>query len=323
MRKPLAGGRARADTDPMGFDPFPEGVRRAVHGWYADAGDRWLAGVPDTVDRLMRAWELRRTGAPFEGGSHSYVLPVERSDGMPAVLKVTYRDAENLAEPTALRDYGGEGAVRLYEYDPATGAMLLERAEPGTSLLEHEFPGLDERAAARERIAIACDLYRRLWHEPVPAGEYPVCPKAADMLAAWEARYVDPAARLLDRLGRRWVERAAGWCRELRDSPAEGVANRDTHLGNIVAGRREPWLLIDPKPYVAERAFDGGFFAFKQALHGPLGGGEVVRAVAEGLGVEVERVGMWAALRGIDFACESVGKDEGEAVLGAVESVVE
>lgn len=323
MREPLAGGGACADTGPMGFDPFPERTRRAVHGWYADAGDRWLAGVPDTVDRLMRVWRLHRTGAPFEGGSHSYVLPVERSEGTPAVLKVPYRDAENLAEPTALRAYGGEGAVMLHEYDPATGAMLLERAVPGTSLLEHEFSGLDERAAARERIAIACELYRRLWYEPVPAGEYPVCPKAADMLAAWEARYTDPAARLLGRLGRRWVERAAGWCVELRDSAAEGIANRDTHLGNIVAGRREPWLLIDPEPYVAERAFDGGFFTFKQALHGPLGGGEAAEAVAEGLGVEAERVRMWAALRGIDFACESVGSEEGRAVLGAVESVLE
>ncbi|WP_051393172.1 aminoglycoside phosphotransferase family protein [Glycomyces arizonensis] len=307
----------------MRFDPFPEGVRRAVHGWHADAGDRWLASVPGTVDRLMRDWALRRTGPPFEGGSHSYVLPVERADGTPAVLKVIYRDAENLAEPTALRAYGGDGAVELREYDAATGAMLLERAEPGAPLLEREFPGLGERAAARERVAIACGLYRRLWRAPAPPGEYPAYPKAADMLAAWEARFADPAAALLDRLGREWAKRAAAWCAELRIPLEEGIANRDTHLGNIVSARREPWLLIDPKPYVAERAFDGGFLVFKQALHGPLGGAESVRAVAEDLGAEVERVRAWAALRGIDFACDAADRGELAAVLGAVESILD
>ena len=307
----------------MRFDPFPEGVRRAVHGWHADAGDRWLAGVPDTVDRLAREWGLRRAGPPFEGGSHSYVLPVDRSDGTPAVLKVVYRDEENMAEPTALHAYGGEGAVMLYEYDRWSGAMLLERAEPGASLLEHDFPGLGERAAARKRVAIACGLYRGLWRAADPPGEHPAYPRAADMLASWESRFGDPAEWLLDRLGREWTKRAAAWCAELRGPVDEGLANRDTHLGNIVSSRREPWLLIDPKPYVAERAFDGGYFVFKQALHGPLGGAEVVRAAAGELGADVERVRAWAALRGLDFACEVAGSGELDAVLGAVESILE
>jgi streptomycin 6-kinase len=307
----------------MHFDPFPEGVRRAVHGWYADAGDRWLAGVPGTLDRLTREWGLRSTGPPFEGGSHSYVLPVDRSDGTPAVLKVVYRDEENVAEPAALRAYGGDGAVVLYEYDRLSGAMLLERAEPGASLLEHDFPGRSECAAARERVAIACGLYRRLWRVAKPQGEYPDYPRAADMLAFWEARFGDPAEGLLDRLGREWTKHAAAWCADLRVPAAEGLANRDTHLGNIVSSRREPWLLIDPKPYVAERAFDGGYFVFKQALHGPLGGAEAVRAVAAELGADVERVRAWAALRGLDFACEAAGPSDLDAVLGVIESILE
>ncbi|HEU5127976.1 MAG TPA: aminoglycoside phosphotransferase family protein [Glycomyces sp.] len=307
----------------MRFDPCPEGVRRAVHGWHADAGDRWLAGVPGTLDRLMREWGLRRAGPPFDGGSHSYVLPVERADGTPAVVKVIYRDEENLAEPSALRAYGGDGAVMLYEYDRRTGAMLLERAEPGAPLLEHRFPGLGERAAARERVAIACGLYRRLWRAAPPPGEYPPYPRAADLLASWEARFADPAAALLERLGREWTKRAAAWCADLRDPAAEGIANRDTHLGNIVASGREPWLLIDPKPYLAERAFDGGYFVFKQALHGPLDGAEAVRAAAAELGADVERVRAWAGLRGVDFACEAAGADDLAAVLDAVRSILE
>ncbi|WP_035700784.1 aminoglycoside phosphotransferase family protein, partial [Glycomyces tenuis] len=259
----------------------------------------------------------------FDGGTHSYALPVERADGTPAVLKVIYRDVENQAEPTALRAYGGDGAVMLYEYDPGTGAMLLERAEPGAPLLEHEFPGLSERAAARERMAIACERYRRLWRSPVVPGEYPDFPKASDMLAAWEAGFAEPRAPLLDRIGPAWAERALAWCSELRGPVAEGIANRDTHMGNIVSSRREPWLLIDPKPYVAERAFDGGYFVFKQVLHGPLAAAEALRATAEALGAELERVRAWAALRGVDVAADLDEKDDLAAALAAVESILE
>ena len=58
-----------------------------------------------------------------------------RADGTPTVLKIDLQDAETRSEPTALRAYDGDGAVRLREYDSASGAMLLEMARPGTALL--------------------------------------------------------------------------------------------------------------------------------------------------------------------------------------------
>jgi hypothetical protein len=30
----------------------------------------------------------------------------------------------------------------------------------------------------------------------------------------------------------------------------------DLHAGNVLAGRRQPWLLIDPKPYVGDPHYD-------------------------------------------------------------------
>jgi streptomycin 6-kinase len=30
----------------------------------------------------------------------------------------------------------------------------------------------------------------------------------------------------------------------------------DLHAGNVLAARREPWLVIDPKPYVGDPAYD-------------------------------------------------------------------
>jgi streptomycin 6-kinase len=30
----------------------------------------------------------------------------------------------------------------------------------------------------------------------------------------------------------------------------------DLHAGNVIAARREPWLIIDPKPYFGDRTYD-------------------------------------------------------------------
>lgn len=53
------------------------------------------------------------------------------------------------------------------------------------------------------------------------------------------------------------LDRAADLCRQLaRNDAARTLANRDFHLGNILSARREPWLVIDPKPLIGEPAFD-------------------------------------------------------------------
>jgi hypothetical protein len=92
----------------------------------------------------------------------------------------------------------------------------------------------------------------------------------------------------------------------LADAGEVGIANRDSHMGNIVAATREPWLLIDPKPYLAERAFDAGYFVFRQLEHGiALGASELVGTVAENLGADRERVKAWAAVRALAEAAEA------------------
>lgn len=46
----------------------------------------------------------------------------------------------------------------------------------------------------------------------------------------------------------------------LRGLPRDGVPQSllvtDLHAGNVLADRREPWLMIDPKPYVGDPAYD-------------------------------------------------------------------
>lgn len=143
----------------------------SAHG-IADSGNNgaegraWLDGLPSTVERLARAWQLA-LGAPFAGGSASLVLAVTCPDGAPAVLKVPMPDDENRNEADALRHYDGKGAVQLYAHDDRSGALLLELVTPGASL--------------DELIAIACRAIRRLWRPPVSSHPFrPVRELAAE-----------------------------------------------------------------------------------------------------------------------------------------------
>jgi streptomycin 6-kinase len=303
----------------MRFGVVPSSVRRDVLAWHGTAGQTWLDGLPLTVWRLTRRWSLRIDGPPYGGGSHSYVVPVRRDDGSQAVLKVIYRDEENLAEPTALHQYAGDGAVRLHEYDPQTGAMLLERAVPGNRLRSTRFFGHKTPQAAWRRIGIATGLYRRLWRPvDIPDG-YPDLPRAtADMLDPWRRAYTDPDGQARRGPAADRLDLALELCERLADPPELGIGNRDTHLDNIVSAEREPWLVIDPKPYLAERAFDGGYFLFMQQHHGPHSGTDLLHAVAEGLGADIERVRAWALLRAIEILAQTEGDRDRDATQATI-----
>jgi streptomycin 6-kinase len=302
----------------MRFGVVPSSVRRDVLNWHGVAGQTWLDELPRTVWSLKRNWSFTIDGPPYGGGSHSYVIPVLLEDGTPAVLKVIYRDDENLGEPTALRQYAGDGAVHLYDYDPETGAMLLERAVPGNRLKSTRFFGHKTPAAAWRRIGIATGLYRRLWRPYEPEVGYPDLPAATEMLDAWRDEYADATPELLHRVGDERLRDALALCDALADPPELGIGNRDTHLSNIVSAEREPWLVIDPKPYLAERAFDGGYFLFMQQLYGPHSGSDLLRAVADGLGADADRVRAWALLRFTDYLAETADERDLETASKAM-----
>ncbi|WP_327144629.1 aminoglycoside phosphotransferase family protein [Nocardia sp. NBC_01327] len=268
-------------------------------------GREWLRDLPGVVAQRCTAWELEVAGDGFGGGTHSYVAPVRRADGSFAVLKVPVVDEENCGEAAGMFCYRGEGAVRLYEFDSASSSLLLEWARPGTPLLEQPgFPSLEGRAENVGKIEFACALYRRLRREPeaIPAG-YPALPTAAGMVEQWAEMFTDPEAAVSQVIPARLLERAVERCGELAvpDGPLL-IVNRDTHLGNIVAAEREPWLLIDPKAYLGEAAFDAGFLVMIQVQSAPVAehARAVVNRTAAALDVSADRAHGWAFMRSME-----------------------
>lgn len=200
-----------------------------------DDGDRWLTGLPALAETMLDRWELTLDGGPMHGFA-GLVLPVRRVDGTPAVLKLSFPHDEAEHEALALSTWDGAGAVRLIEHDADAWALLLERLDPDTSLLD---------VPIDEAIDVIGGLVRRL-DTTAP----PKLRSMRDNAERW-VREFSVDTEVPDRL----VNRAVGLCRELGPAAGDRLVNEDLHYENVLRGTREPWLLIDPKPIAGDLEF--------------------------------------------------------------------
>jgi streptomycin 6-kinase len=201
---------------------------------FADRGPDWSAfgrRLPRIFRELLAEWELTVSG-PSLHGHCSVVVPVV-ADGNAVMLKVGFPDEESEHEALGLQHWAGDGAVRLLRADPHRRALLLER------LRLTDLTSVDALHACE----VVAGLYRRL-HVPAPArlrklGEY-VARETEDLAG------VPRDAPLPHRL----VQQAVALGRALVEDPAShGVLiHTDLHYENVLAGDREAWLAIDPKP---------------------------------------------------------------------------
>jgi streptomycin 6-kinase len=192
----------------------------------------WVDDLPSVTQSHLEQWELRIDGEPTHG-SGSIVLPVRTSDGAPAVLKISFPDAESEHEHLVLRRWGGDGAVRLLRADPRRRAILLERLRP---------QNLDTRPDD-EACEVVAGLYRRI--------HVPAMPQLRSLASYLERSTSDFEA--LPRsapIPRRLVEQAIVLSRDLVDAPArsDSVVHGDLNYESVLAADREPWLVIAPKP---------------------------------------------------------------------------
>jgi streptomycin 6-kinase len=205
-------------------------------------GRAWLEGLPAAVEAAARRWSLE-LGQPFADAVESLVVPGRRPDGTPVVVKLSWRGRENEHEAAALSLWAGDGAVELLDADEETGALLLERAEPGESLAE-----VPDLVAALD---VFVDVLPRLWR---PAGA--PFRSVADEAAWWSGHLAeewDHAGRPFER---GLLDVALGALHELPSTQGDLVlVHQDLHAGNVLRATRQPWLVIDPKPLLAEREF--------------------------------------------------------------------
>jgi streptomycin 6-kinase len=255
-------------------------------------GMAWLEKLPGVLGEAERRWSLT-LGPPYDGPevSASWVAPVLRADGTSAVLKVGLPHMEADHEIEGLRFWDGDPTVRVLDADDGSGALLLERCEPGTTLRSLPEP---------EQDVVIAGLLRRLWR--VPSAPHPFRP-LSEMIGSWieetmsnEPRWSDPG---LVREGLRVFDDL------LRTATDDHVLlATDLHAGNVLRSHREPWLVIDVKPFVGDPAYDATqhLLNCEARMHDDPNG--TIARFADLLEVDAERVRAWMFAR---VAAESGG----------------
>jgi streptomycin 6-kinase len=247
------------------------------------AGKAWLDSLPGLAARYCRAWGLRLDGEPMHGYV-GVVVPAMRTDGLPVVLKLGWQDTETRDEPLALSTWNGQGAVLLLENSPEDGVLLLERLDAARTL-DHEPIGY--------AVETAGSLLRRL---AVPAP-----PELSRELRVEAAETAEELPGVWRELGepfpRRLVEAAVEVCRDLGPDAGRLLVNEDGHFQNVLAGTREKWLMIDPKPLAADAEFGAMALVWNRATESTVD--YRMAAVVEAAGLDADRARAWSLVRAV------------------------
>jgi streptomycin 6-kinase len=250
----------------------------------------WLAALPDRIALLATQWGLE-LGEPYlPGGQCAWVAPATNATGDDLALKVGWRHREAQHEPEALRFWDGDGAVRCFATHALedTTALLLERCVPGVPL--------KDSVPEPEQDVIVARLLRRLWRRQPPAGHpfgslEAMCNEWADNFEiglGHDPRGFDPG---LAKAGIEILRRLP------KTAERTVLLSTDLHAGNVLASRREPWLVIDPKPFVGDPAFDPIQHMLncdERLAADPAG---LAQRMAELLELEPDRVRLWLFAR--------------------------
>lgn len=243
----------------------------------------WLQRLPEAIKELQQRWALN-LAQPFDSPevSCAWVAPAVRADGTPAVLKVGMPHMEGAQEITGLRFWNSEPTVRLLESDEALGAMLLERCNPGSHL---------RALPESEQDVVIADLLRRLWRSPSTPSFRPL----SDLMCYW--------SECTEKDSDLWpepdlVRTGLDLFKELsRPDPGGVLLATDFHAGNVLRAERHPWLVIDPKPFVGDPAYDATQHLFNCAERLYENPHALIGRLSALLGVSPERVKLWTFAR--------------------------
>lgn len=238
----------------------------------------WLAELPSAIQNLQRRWSLS-LGAPYEHAyvSCSWVAPAILADRTQAILKIGMPHMEGEQEIEGLGFWNGQATVRLFQWDQQVNAMLLERCDPGTPLLS---------IPETEQDVIVAAILKRVWLKP----RGPTFRPLSALIGYWNEQTLKSSERsdaMLTSEGLRMLTAMAS-------KPTDNVLlATDLHSGNVLRARRETWLMIDPKPFVGDRAYDLTQHLFNCEGRLQRNPHEVIRRVADLAEVDEQRVRMW------------------------------
>jgi streptomycin 6-kinase len=135
---------------------------------------------------------------------------------------------------------------------------------------------------------VIADLLRRLWRSPSTAHQFRPLSALTEHWSNETLAHVEqwPDSGL--------VREGLRLFKELPRNPTSVVLLAiDLHAGNVLRAEREPWLVIDPKPFLGDPAYDATQHLFNCDARLRSSPDKTIGRLADLLGVDHERLRLW------------------------------
>lgn len=217
-------------------------LKKNIVNAQGDSGQQWFDSLASIIDVLKKQWALTEV-TPISNMNWNYVA-IAKCDGSKVVLKIS-ADAKAISnEFQALSQFSGFGAIRVIHFNPELNALLLEYANPGTTLKETSSGNI------HGVIPVYAGLIKKMSSCNHHGYSFPHIKEWCDVIDEMND----------SRIPRDYIKKA----KEIRQwifatISNEYVCHGDLHLENILQNNNE-WLVIDPKGVVGEMAFEASAF---------------------------------------------------------------
>lgn len=210
-------------------------------------------------------------------------------NGRERALKVSWQDEDTEHEADALRAWRGNGAVELISFDRSHGALLLERLDETTDL---------ESLTPDRAIEVAGRLLRRL-AIPSPAWARSLRTEAESLRAELPGRW-EEAGRPFHRS---LIQRSVRTIDDLAPGTVDLLVDVDLHYRNVLAGRREPWLAIDPKVVAGDPEYAAAALLWQPftAIGSPQDLDQRLTILTDAAQLDGHKARAWTFVRVIDY----------------------
>jgi streptomycin 6-kinase len=260
---------------------------RAMPRWWSE-GTGWLDALPMLAAAQCERWALRPDGKPRHG-SNALVLPVRRDEERLA-LRLSPPGPDLATTVASLDFWSGRGTVELVATDPDRGALLLEWLDADRSLA---------CLPPAEAFPIIGRTIRRL-AVPAPTSVRSTGEEAIEEADGWRQRWSD----LGEPIPARVLDTALASVRTLAEPETPELAvDADLHFEQVLAGVREPWLVVDPVLLRGDIGYDLGRILWSRLDE--LGNDAAVRRwfdiLVEAAGLDVERARRWVVTRATSY----------------------
>lgn len=213
-----------------------------IHDIYGLAGDSWIKELPNIIQQLAGKWDFHFLHPmPYLSYNFAGLVRLNKTNET-AVIKMAPKEGSHITAEIQWLKCFEKCVPKIYEFDEAMNAFLMEHLTPGQTLKNLVVSGDDDGATK-----IICQIIRELHakkHTSMPFKHLSELPYTLSLLKGqFDARLLSKAESLFHDLT----------C----DRTGDDVLHGDLHHDNILSSHTG-WKAIDPHGYVGDPAFEAG-----------------------------------------------------------------